>query len=337
MGVLEKAAAGKSKPRAAAEPKAMTRPAAASCCCARWLYGARPGVRPAARRPRGAGREGARRRARRRAPLLAIPVRAATTVLQNFQGNWDSLPPEKQQALARGSQRWISMTPEQRDGAQQRFKQWRALPPEQRQVLRQRWRSSGPAARTAAESPRAIPRLRQMPLERRQELRRQWHQMSPEQRRRAVSGPATARPALGRVDRRLCALLAAYGYLSHGTQFGANQEAPVERRFERETRRRAPAPRPPSTGVRPAFVLLPIHPELAASDLTHLLVHAAEFELAHLKAHGRAAVAAPSRQMEHDRSVLPPSARSINQRRPSVTRRDRAPCSEEARSPSGCS
>src|SRR5271168_1221448 len=50
-------------------------------------------------------------------------------LLHNFQGNWDSLPADKQQSLARGSDRWIHMSPEERSGAQDRFKQWRALPP----------------------------------------------------------------------------------------------------------------------------------------------------------------------------------------------------------------
>ena len=43
-------------------------------------------------------------------------------LLHSFQGNWDSLPAEKQQALRSA---WRNMSPEQRN-------QWRSMSPEQR-------------------------------------------------------------------------------------------------------------------------------------------------------------------------------------------------------------
>src|SRR5258706_15841398 len=57
-------------------------------------------------------------------------------LLQSYQDKWNTMPAERQQALAKGSQRCLSMTPEQRSRAQQRFGQWSPMPPEQRQELR---------------------------------------------------------------------------------------------------------------------------------------------------------------------------------------------------------
>ena len=109
-------------------------------------------------------------------------------------GTMPSRDSERQQALAKGSQRWVSMTPEQRLGAQQRFSQWRAMPPEQRQQLRQRWqqfKSMPPEQQQRVRE--SFNRFRQMPPERRMQLRRQWRQMTPEQRHRANPHPAPPR------------------------------------------------------------------------------------------------------------------------------------------------
>src|SRR5580692_5760032 len=57
--------------------------------------------------------------------------------------------------------------------------------------------------------------------------------------------------------------------------------------------------------MRPEAKLRPVHPELAAHDFTHLLIHAAQFEFTHLETHGRASVAATARQMEHDGPMVP--------------------------------
>src|SRR4030088_3860112 len=57
-------------------------------------------------------------------------------LLSRFAGQWDSLPPSRQQALAHGSERWLGMSAEQRDKARDRFSHWQTLPPEQRHARR---------------------------------------------------------------------------------------------------------------------------------------------------------------------------------------------------------
>ena len=44
-------------------------------------------------------------------------------LLRPYANQWQSLTPERQAALARGSQRWLAMPPEQRDLARQRFRE----------------------------------------------------------------------------------------------------------------------------------------------------------------------------------------------------------------------
>ena len=80
MGILEKDAAGKSGPRAAAEPKAMTRPLPRILLLCALALTALDVSRPAA-----TGRA-ARFDRPRCAPLLAIPVRAATAASAEFPG-----------------------------------------------------------------------------------------------------------------------------------------------------------------------------------------------------------------------------------------------------------
>jgi hypothetical protein len=55
--------------------------------------------------------------------------------------------------------------------------------------------------------------------------------------------------------------------------------------------------------MRPEPELRAIHPELAAGNFADFFVHASQFELAHLEAHGRTAVATPARLMKHDGAV----------------------------------
>src|SRR6266852_2409816 len=89
----------------------------------------------------------------------------------------------------------------------------------------------------------------------------------------------------------------------HSAHLRANNEPHVEGRLERE------ASTPPGhdvhgpAGMRPESELRAIHPELAAGNLAHLLVHTPQLEFAHLEAHGRAAVAASARLMKHDGAV----------------------------------
>jgi len=56
--------------------------------------------------------------------------------------------------------------------------------------------------------------------------------------------------------------------------------------------------------MRPAPVLLAVHPELAARDLAHLDINASQLEFAHGKTHRGAAIAAAPRLMKHQRAVF---------------------------------
>jgi hypothetical protein len=106
-------------------------------------------------------------------------------VLSQFGSRWSTLPPERQQALAHGSERWLGMSEAQRNQARDRFAQWRALPPEQRQALRSRWQRfqslpPGDQARVREN----FRRFQQLPPERRELLRQQWRNATPAQRER---------------------------------------------------------------------------------------------------------------------------------------------------------
>ena len=52
---------------------------------------------------------------------LVEPLTEQQKLLGPFGNQWGSLPPERQQALAHGSERWLAMSPEQRDQARERF------------------------------------------------------------------------------------------------------------------------------------------------------------------------------------------------------------------------
>jgi hypothetical protein len=104
-------------------------------------------------------------------------------LLSRLSGQWDQLPPQRQQALAGGSQRWLGMSPDQRTQARQRFNQWQQLPQQRRQQLRQRWeefRSEPPARQQAARE--NFHKFQQLPQQRRQQLRQRWQSASPAQR-----------------------------------------------------------------------------------------------------------------------------------------------------------
>ena len=105
-------------------------------------------------------------------------------LLQRFEGNRDTLPAARQNALARGSDRWLSMTPEQRDNARSRFKQWRDLEPGQREAARRNWKQFQDLSPEQKQRVRAAyKRFQKLPVERRMELRRKWQQLSAEERR----------------------------------------------------------------------------------------------------------------------------------------------------------
>ena len=162
--------------------------------CASLLLAAASARRAGSRWRADACRAGAPARRARGAQGMVFDVAATAAIAARaIKASGIACPPERQQALAKGSQRWLSMTPEQRSSAQQRFTQWRAMPPEQRQQLRQRWqqfKSLPPEQQQRVRE--SFNRFRQMPPERRQELRRQWRQMSPEQRRSVHPAAAAA-------------------------------------------------------------------------------------------------------------------------------------------------
>ena len=104
-------------------------------------------------------------------------------LLSRMSGQWDQLPPQRQQALASGSQRWLGMTPDQRSQARQRFNQFQKLPPQRRQQLRQRWeefRALPPARQQAARE--NFRKFQQLPQQRRQQLRKRWQDATPSER-----------------------------------------------------------------------------------------------------------------------------------------------------------
>ena len=96
---------------------------------------------------------------------------------------WNNLPPEKQQALARGSQRWLGMSDEQKGLAKQRFDRWHALPPDQREQLRQRWQRFQSLPPNQQDAVRQnYRRFQQLPPEQRRALHEQWRNATPAQR-----------------------------------------------------------------------------------------------------------------------------------------------------------
>lgn len=108
-------------------------------------------------------------------------------LLSRMSGQWDQLPPQRQQALASGSQRWLGMSPDQRTEARQRFNQWQQLPQQRREQLRQRWeefRSLPPARQQAARE--NFRKFQQLPQQQRQQLRQRWQKASPAQRQDMV-------------------------------------------------------------------------------------------------------------------------------------------------------
>lgn len=108
-------------------------------------------------------------------------------VLSRLSGQWDQLPPQRQQALASGSQRWLGMSQDQRTQARQRFNQWQQLPPDRRQMLRKRWedfRALPPAQQQADRE--NFRKFRDLPEPRRQQLRQRWQSATPAQRQNMI-------------------------------------------------------------------------------------------------------------------------------------------------------
>jgi hypothetical protein len=104
-------------------------------------------------------------------------------LLSRLSGQWDQLPPQRQQALADGGQRWLNMSPDQRTQARERFSQWQQLPPQRREMLRKRWeefRAQPPAQQQAARD--NLRKFNSLPQQRRQQLRERWQSATPAQR-----------------------------------------------------------------------------------------------------------------------------------------------------------
>ncbi len=108
-------------------------------------------------------------------------------LLSRLSGQWDQLPPQRQQSLASGSQRWLGMSPDQRTQARQRFNQWQQLPQQRRDLLRKRWEDfrSLPSAQQQADRDN-FRKFQQLPQQRRQQLRQRWQSASPAQRQDMV-------------------------------------------------------------------------------------------------------------------------------------------------------
>ena len=124
-------------------------------------------------------------------PGAAVPWNSLSQdqqrLLSRLSGQWEQLTPQRQQALANGSQRWLGMSPDQRTQARQRFGQWQQLPTQRREQLRQRWeefRSQPPARQQAARE--NFRKFQQLPQQRRQQLRQRWQNATPAQRQNMV-------------------------------------------------------------------------------------------------------------------------------------------------------
>jgi len=132
-------------------------------------------------------------------PAASAPQPGAATVpwnslsqdqqrlLSRLSGQWDQLTPQRQQALASGSQRWVGMSQDQRTQARQRFNEWQQLPQQRRQQLRQRWEEfrAQPPARQQAQREN-FRKFQQLPQQRRQQLRERWQSATPAQRQNMV-------------------------------------------------------------------------------------------------------------------------------------------------------
>jgi hypothetical protein len=117
-------------------------------------------------------------------------------LLSRLSGQWDQLPPQRQQALAGGSQRWLGMSQDQRAEARQRFNQFQQLPPQRRQLLRRRWEEfrALPPARQQADREN-FRKFQSLPQQQRQQLRQRWQSASPQQRQNMVERARERRAA----------------------------------------------------------------------------------------------------------------------------------------------
>jgi hypothetical protein len=117
-------------------------------------------------------------------------------LLSRVSGQWEQLPPQRQQALASGSQRWLGMSQEQRTAARQRFNQFQQLPPQRRQQLQRRWEEfrALPPARQQAEREN-FRKFQSLPQQQRQQLRQRWQKASPQQRQNMVQRARERRAA----------------------------------------------------------------------------------------------------------------------------------------------
>ncbi len=125
------------------------------------------------------------------APVAGVPWSSLSQdqqrLLSRLSGQWDQLPPQRQQALATGGQRWLNMSQDQRTQARQRFNQFQQLPSQRRQMLRQRWEEfqAQPPEKQRADREN-LRKFQSLPQQRRQQLRQRWQSATPEQRQDMV-------------------------------------------------------------------------------------------------------------------------------------------------------
>jgi len=102
-----------------------------------------------------------------------------------YGDKWNTLPPERQQQLLRGTRRWLAMSPEQRDRAKVRFERWQQLTPEQKDLARQRWhryRELSPEQQARVRE--GYRKFKKLTPEKRQRMRERWQNATPEERQR---------------------------------------------------------------------------------------------------------------------------------------------------------
>ena len=109
---------------------------------------------------------------------------AQQEVLTPFRQDWDQLPAQRQQRLARGAARWGDMTPAERNAAKERFRSWRELSTDRRELIRERYEIFQDLPQD--EQRRILQnfeRFRDLRQDRRDELRKRYREMTPAERR----------------------------------------------------------------------------------------------------------------------------------------------------------
>ena len=105
-------------------------------------------------------------------------------VIKQFEGQWESLPKQKQERLVLGAQRWLKMNDSEKVAASQRFKQWQLLDEDKRNSLLAKLDSFKQLPKTTQEQLRStFEQFKKLSPEKRKKLRDKFNRLSPEKRK----------------------------------------------------------------------------------------------------------------------------------------------------------